>query len=78
LLAVCYRVSRTTREAPVPLGVDAPLIVVGDEDLDYVAFLSDPDDVEDLHELSDVYDDVSELEEVVLPDGIVLPASLYD
>jgi hypothetical protein len=58
--------------------VDAPLIVSGDEDLDYVAFLSDSDDVEDLHELSDVYDDGSELEEVVLPEGIVLPASLYD
>jgi hypothetical protein len=78
LLAVCYRVSRATREAPAPVGVDAPLIVSGDEDLDYVAFLSDSDDVEDLHELSDVYDDGSELEEVVLPEGIVLPASLYD
>jgi hypothetical protein len=57
--------------------VDAPLIVAGDEDLDYVVFLSDSDDVGDLHELSDAYEDGSELEEVVLPEGTVLPASLY-
>jgi hypothetical protein len=78
LLAVCYRVSRATRAAPVPLGVDAPLLPGDEEELEFVAWASDSDDVVDPAVLSDVSEDVSELEEVELPEGIVLPVSLFD
>jgi hypothetical protein len=74
-LAACYRVSKDTRVAPVPLGQDAPPVVA--EDLEFVAWLSESDQDVELLPLSDLSDDGSELVEVVLPEGVVLPDDLY-
>jgi hypothetical protein len=74
-LAACYRVSKDTRVAPVPLGQDAPPVI--EEELEFVAWLSESDQDVELLPLSDLSDDGSELEEVVLPEGVALPDDLY-